>query len=68
MKKEIRISTTLIWYHRNSGETPAIGHRIAVMSPTYDKDDPFRTRLIDSQFFERSTDAEWWAYINLPVE
>lgn len=60
-----RFSTSLVWYHR-SKEMPAKGNRIIVMSPSYLKDDPFRTRVIDSQFFEISKDAKWWAYINEP--
>jgi len=60
-----RFSTSLVWYHR-SEETPAKGHRILVMSPMYKKDDPFRVRIIDSQFYNLSVDAEWWAYVSEP--
>ena len=66
MKKETRISSSLVWYHKDDIKTPAIGNRIVVFSPSYDIDDPYRIRCIDSQFYPRATDIEWWAYINLP--
>jgi hypothetical protein len=60
-----RFYTALIWYHR-SVEKPNLGHRIIIYSPVYDDRDPMKTRIIDSQFFEMSKDAEWWAYVTMP--
>lgn len=60
-----RFSTSLVWYHR-SEMMPNIGHRILVMSPCYDDKDPMKIRLIDSQFYKMSVDAEYWAYVNTP--
>ncbi len=58
--------TTLVWYHRNE-KMPLDGNRILVYSSEYSHKDPFKVRIIDSQFYKISTDAEWWAYINLPL-
>ena len=66
MNAKKRFSTSLVWYHRNE-QMPADGHRILIMSPMYDEKDPFRVRLIDSQFYKISVDAEWWAYVNVPT-
>lgn len=66
MNAKKRFSTSLVWYHRNA-QMPADGHRILIMSPMYDEKDPFRVRLIDSQFYKISVDAEWWAYVNVPT-
>ena len=60
-----RFSTSLVWYHR-SEMMPNIGHRILVFSPYYDDRDPMKIRLIDSQFYKMSIDAEYWAYVNTP--
>lgn len=60
-----RFSTAMVWYHRDE-EMPHEGNRIIVMSPIYDAKDPMKVRIIDSQFFKLSKDAEWWAYINYP--
>jgi hypothetical protein len=68
-KKQIKIdgrfSTSLVWYHRNK-ERPHEGNRIIVYSPCYADTDPMQLRIIDSQFYSISTDAEWWAYVNCP--
>ena len=45
---------------------PEVGKRILVLSPMYKENDPFRIRLIDSQFYHLSTDAEWWADAPIP--
>ena len=60
-----RFSTSLVWYHR-SEEVPHEGNRIIVYSPCYDDKDPMKLRIIDSQFYGISKDAEWWAYVNCP--
>ena len=60
-----RFSTAMVWYHR-SEEMPKDGNRIIVMSPMYADNDPMKVRIIDSQFYRISKDAEWWAYINQP--
>lgn len=60
-------TTTLHWHYRGD-KTPDKGHRILVISPEYEKDDPFRTRIIDSQFFEISIDAKYWCYITEPFK
>jgi len=65
MSKMTGFSTSIVWYHRDIS-TPEKGHRILVYSPMYEIDDPFRIRILDSQFYHLSTDAEWWAYINEP--
>lgn len=66
MNAKKRFSTSLVWYHRKE-EMPNIGHRILVMSPMYEDDDPFKVRIVDSQFYKLMEDAEWWAYINVPT-
>lgn len=66
MKAKKRFSTSLVWYHRDE-QTPADGHRILIMSPIYNEVDPYRVRLIDSQFYKIMMDAEWWAYVNVPT-
>jgi hypothetical protein len=66
MNAKKRFSTSLVWYHRNE-KMPADGNRILVLSPMYEENDPFRIRLIDSQFYKLSIDAEWWAYVNIPT-
>lgn len=60
-----RFSTSLVWYHR-SKKMPNEGNRIIVMSPMYSDNDPMKIRIIDSQFYNISKDAEWWAYVNCP--
>ena len=57
--------TELQWWNRKE-KMPEHGHRILVESPMYDDNDPFRVRLMDSQFYKLSTDAEWWAYVTSP--
>jgi len=66
MNAKKRFSTSLVWYHRDE-KMPADGNRILIMSPMYDEKDQFRVRLIDSQFYKISVDAEWWAYVNVPT-
>ena len=66
MNAKKRFSTSLVWYHRDE-QMPSNGHRILIMSTMYKEDDPFRIRMIDSQFFKISNDAEWWAYISIPT-
>jgi hypothetical protein len=66
MESKKRFSTSIVWYHRED-QTPSNGNRILVFSPNYNEKDPFRIRLIDSQFFKISKDVEWWAYVNLPT-
>lgn len=66
MNAKKRYSTSLVWYNRKE-QMPNIGHRILVMSPTYEDNDPFKVRIIDSQFYKLMEDAEWWAYINVPA-
>jgi hypothetical protein len=57
--------TELHW--RDRTETPPEkGKRILVFSPEYEINDPFRLRLIDSQFWEISKDAQFWAEVEEP--
>jgi len=60
-----RFSTALVWYHRLE-EMPHEGNRIIVYSPCYDDKYAMKLRIIDSQFYGISKDAEWWAYVNCP--
>jgi hypothetical protein len=57
--------TQITWYNRKE-KMPEVGKRILVLSPMYKENDPFRIRLIDSQFYHLSTDAEWWADVPIP--
>ncbi len=60
-----KLEQNIVWYHRDH-YLPPDGRRILVMSPKYHHKDPFKIRLIDSQFFSISSDAEWWAFIDFP--
>lgn len=65
MRAKKMYQTPITWWNRKE-QMPDKGKRILVLSPMYEENDPFRIRLIDSQFYELSTDAEWWAYVPVP--
>jgi len=59
------IITNLAWHHR-ADSLPEPGYRLLVFSPDYDDKDPFKVRIMESQFYELSKDSEWWAYLTTP--
>ena len=60
------ITTSLFWHSRNEIGNPPENKRILVFSPAYEIGDPMRLRLIDSQFYRLSKDAEYWAVVEEP--
>jgi hypothetical protein len=62
------IITNLFWHNRNETCNPPENKRILVFSPAYEIGDPMRFRLIDSQFYKLSKDAEYWAVVEEPQE
>lgn len=57
--------TPITWWNRRE-KMPNLGERILIFSPVYSEGEEMRIRIIDSQFFSISLDAEWWAYIPIP--